>query len=213
MIYSLFSPNLLYLWVQDCGYSEKANNLLPFQTIFSKCPSLIYSWDCWLYNRWYRRQPVDGSMPCLLCGLKQFSPGLRFPCHLGKWTQLSGVSPPPSYIRLQSSIVDQDSPFEESRGSWPPPLLFTVVVYREHFPGGQFRGYTWLHFLTSLLLLGWLPRPCRMNRTWPNQACRGSRRNRGDVRGDTMRKPLAKPKVQHIIQNKSLFSQTNQWPE
>lgn len=153
------------------------------------------------------------SMPCLLYSLKQFSPGLRFLCHLGKWTQLSGVSPPPSYIRHQSSIVDQDSPFAGCRGSWPPPLLYTVVIYREHFPRGQFREYTGLHFLASLLLFGWLPRPCRMNRTWPNQACRWSRRDRGDVKEDTMRKPLAKPKVQHIIQNKSPFPQTNQWPE
>lgn len=126
--------------MQDYDCSKKTNNLLLFQTIFSKCLSLICGWDCGLYNRKYRKQPVDGSMPCLLYSLKQFSPGLRFPCHLGKWTQLSGVSPPPSYIRHQSSTVDKDSPFAGYRGSWPPPLLFTVVIYREHFPGGQFRG-------------------------------------------------------------------------
>lgn len=140
-------------------------------------------WDCGLYNRGYRRQPVDGSMLCLLCGLKHFSPGLRFPFQLGKWTQVSGVSPPPSYVRLQSFTVDQDSPFVESRGSCPLTLLFTVVIYREHFPGRQFKGYPWVHFLTSLLLLGWLPRPCRMNRTGPNQACWG---DMGDERRDTM---------------------------
>lgn len=159
-------------------------------------------WDCGLYNRGHRRQPVDGSMLCLLCGLKHFSPGLRFPCQLGKWTQVSGVSPPPSYVRLQSFTVDQDSPFVESRGSCPLTLLFTVVIYREHFLKGS-SGDTpecisW-HLYHCVVhypgLAEWIELDLirLVEGTW-------------GMREET---PWAKPKVQHIVQNKSLFSQTS----
>lgn len=49
---------------------------------------------------------------------------------------VTGATPPPGDIRLQSSTVDQDSPSVGSRGSCPLPLVFTVVNHESIFLDG-----------------------------------------------------------------------------
>lgn len=135
------------------GWSEKADNLLPYQTMFSKGPTLICRRNCG-YGREQRRQTADISTPFLLYDLKQFCPGLKFTFPLGKWSQVSGITSPPSQIRLQSATVDQDCPFGGSKWSYHLPLLVTLVNQRALSWTAFLGNILDFTFLTSLLLPG-----------------------------------------------------------